>query len=217
MHYYPVYLDLKDRNVLVVGGGEIAQGKILQLVEAGARVSVVSPTLTPRLAEMAEQRVIDYHAGNFATHDLLGASLVISATGNQEVNEKVARLASERKMLCNVVDQPALSNFITPALITRGDLQISVSSSGGSPTLTQRVNRALAGFTGEEYGDLAALQANIRSGVNKRAADFEQRRGVLRAVIESDALALLREGKREEARRIATELRAREEQIGVGA
>src|SRR5262249_19290559 len=210
------YLDLKDRAVLVVGGGEIAEGKILQLVEAGARVSVVSPTVTPRLAEMAERREITHRRDHFVTFDLLGASLVISATDDQAVNEKVAKLAEEHRLLCNVVDQPALSNFITPALITRGRLQISISSSGGSPSLTQRVKREIAGLIGEEYGELLELAAEMRSEAKRRIENFERRRSVLHAFIESDALALLREGRREEARRIAFELLAREEQTGEG-
>ena len=116
MRYYPIYLDLKDRAALVVGGGVIAEGKALQLVEAGARVRLVSPDLTPRLGESVERKEIEYRQGEFNVDDLRGVVLVISATNDQSVNEAVARLANERGLLCNVVDQPALCNFITPAL-----------------------------------------------------------------------------------------------------
>ncbi|HKX26807.1 MAG TPA: bifunctional precorrin-2 dehydrogenase/sirohydrochlorin ferrochelatase [Blastocatellia bacterium] len=203
MRYYPVYLDLKDRRVLVVGGGLIAEGKIGQLLEAGARVRVVSPGLTPRLNDLAVQGAIEYRAERFAVDDLDGAVLVISATDDQAVNEEVARLAAERGLLCNVVDQPALCNFITPALVTRGELQISVSTGGGSPSLTQRVKREIAALIGEEYGELLELAAEMRAEAKRELPDFEQRRQVLRGFIESEAVDLIRAGRSEDARRLA--------------
>jgi siroheme synthase-like protein len=203
MRYYPVYIDLRDRRVLVVGGGIIAEGKILQLVDAGARVNVVSPELTERLGELAERKQIEYRPGQFNADDLNGAVMVISATDDQAVNEKVARLAAGLGVLCNVVDQPALCNFITPALVTRGDLQISVSTGGGSPALTQRVKREVAALIGEEYGQLLEIAAEMRAEVKRRIHDFEGRRKILHAFVESEALDLIRQGRREEARQVA--------------
>src|SRR5262245_2635023 len=128
MRYYPIYLDLNGRDVLVVGGGAIAEGKALQLVEAGARVTVVSPELTDALRAAVEREEINHLSDAFAEGDLNGAFLVIGATDDRNVNERIARAAKERGLLCNVVDQPDLCNFITPALVTRGELQISVST-----------------------------------------------------------------------------------------
>jgi siroheme synthase-like protein len=203
MRYYPIYLDLKDRNVLVVGGGTIAEGKTQQLIDAGARVRLVSPVLTPHLAELSEQGVIEYCPRSFRAEDVSGMALVISSTDDQPVNEVVARLATERGVLCNVVDQPSLCNFITPALVTRGDLQISVSTAGGSPSLTQRVKREVAALIGEEYGVLLEIAAEMRAEAKQRIHDFERRRKVLHAFVESDALDLIRAGRREEARQFA--------------
>jgi siroheme synthase-like protein len=203
MRYYPIYLDLKGRDVLVVGGGSIAEGKALQLVEAGARVTVVSPELTDALGAAVDRGEINHLNGSFTEGDLNGAFLVISATDDRKVNEKVARSAKERGLLCNVVDQPDLCNFITPALVTRGELQISVSTGGGSPTLTQRVKREVAALIGEEYGVLLELAAEMRAGAKQRVPDFERRKDALRAFVESDALDLIRAGKRDEARDLA--------------
>jgi siroheme synthase-like protein len=214
MRYYPVYLDLKDRAALVVGGGAIAEGKAVQLVEAGARVRLVSPDLTPRLAELIASGAIEYRRGEFKPDDLHGVVLVISATNDQAVNEQVARLAAERGLLHNVVDQPALCNFITPALVTRGELQISVSTGGGSPSLAQRVKREIAALVDEGYGELLELAAEMRAEVKRRISGYERRRKVLHAFVESNALELLREGRRDEARRIALELIEQEEQAG---
>jgi len=203
MRYYPIYLDLKGRDALVVGGGAVAEGKALHLVEAGARVTVVSPELSEALRAAADRGEIIHLSRSFADGDLNGAFLVISATDDRKVNEKVAKAAMERKLLCNVVDQPDLCNFITPALVTRGELQISVSTGGGSPTLTQRVKREVAALIGEEYGVLLELAAEMRAEAKDRFADFERRKEVLRAFVESDALNLIRAGRRDEARALA--------------
>jgi siroheme synthase-like protein len=208
MRYYPIYLDLKERRVLVVGGGVIAEGKTIQLVDAGARVQVVSPTLTTHLAELATRGAITHRDGLFNDDDLQGVMLVISATDDQTVNEAVARAANERGLLCNVVDQTPLCNFITPALITRGALQISVSTGGGSPALVQRVKREIAELIGDEYGELLDMAAELRGEVKARLPEFEQRRRVLHAFIESEALELIRAGQHEEAWQLARKLLA---------
>ena len=203
MRYYPVYLDLKDRAVLVVGGGLIAEGKAIQLVEAGARVRVVSPDLTPRLTELAERGQIEYRQSKFESGDLNGVTLVISATNDQAANENVAHLAAELGLLHNVVDQPALCSFITPALITRGDLQISVSTGGGSPSVAQRVRREIGELIGDEYGEFLEIAAEMRAEAKRLIPDFERRRQVLHAFAESQVIEILREGQREEARQMA--------------
>ncbi|HEU0177071.1 MAG TPA: bifunctional precorrin-2 dehydrogenase/sirohydrochlorin ferrochelatase [Blastocatellia bacterium] len=200
MRYYPIYLDLKGRDVLVVGGGAIAEGKALQLVQAGARLTVVSPELTEALRAAADHGEITHRGGSFIEGDLNGVFLVVSATDDRKVNERVADAAKERGLLCNVVDQPELCNFITPALVTRGGLQISVSTGGGSPTLTQRVKREVAALVGEEYGVLLELAAEMRAEAKDRIADFARRRDALRAFVESDALDLIRAGRLDEAR-----------------
>jgi precorrin-2 dehydrogenase / sirohydrochlorin ferrochelatase len=203
MRYYPIYLDLKGRDVLVVGGGAVAEGKALQLLEAGARVTVVSPQLTEALRAAADRGEITHLGGSFAEGDLNGVFLVIGATDDRKVNEKVAMAAGERGLLCNVVDQPDLCNFITPALVTRGELQISVSTGGGSPTLTQRVKREVAALIGEEYGVLLELAAEMRAEAKYRVADFGRRKEALRAFVESDALDMIRSGRLDEARAMA--------------
>jgi siroheme synthase-like protein len=206
MRYYPIYLDLMDRAVLVVGGGAIAESKAQQLIEAGARVRVVSPTLTPLLSGWAARGVIEHVVGRFKEDDLKDVYLVISAADDQAANEEVARLAAELGLLINVVDQPSLCNFITPALVTRGDLQVSVSTGGGSPSLTQRVKREIAASIGEEYGELLKIAAEMRADAKQRIPDFERRRKVLHEFVESEALDLIRTGKYDEARELARSL-----------
>jgi len=206
MLYYPAYLDLADRRVLVVGGGTVAESKIIQLVEARARVLVVSPTLTTRLESMKQAGALEHREGQFDSTDLEGVVLVISATNDESVNREVAETASDQGVLHNVVDQPALCNFITPAVVARGELQISISTGGGSPSLAQRVKREVATLIGPEYGDLLLLAAEMRQRARDQVADFDERRALLHAFVESEALDLIRAGRREEAARIANML-----------
>lgn len=203
MRYYPINLDLDGRRVLVVGGGVIAEGKTRQLIEAKAVVRVVSPALTEPMHKWVEQGTIIWRQGVFTDNDLEEVWLVISATDDQAVNEAVAQAAAERKLLCNVVDQTALCNFITPALITRGDIQISISSGGGSPSVAQRVKREIGELISEEYGELLEIAAEMRAEAKRLIPDFERRRIALHAFAESKAIELLRQGKREEARELA--------------
>jgi precorrin-2 dehydrogenase/sirohydrochlorin ferrochelatase len=208
MKYFPVCLDLKGRVALVVGGGAIAEGKIRQLLSAGAQIRVVSPQLNEALREMQERGDIEYIADEFAEQYLKGAWLVISATNQQTVNEHVARLAEARGLLCNVVDQPALCNFITSSIVERGDLLISISSSGSSPSVAQRVRREISELIGQEYAALLELAAELRTAAKQQLTTYEQRRDVMQAFAESEALQLLRDGRRDAARDMGKRLLA---------
>jgi precorrin-2 dehydrogenase/sirohydrochlorin ferrochelatase len=208
MKYFPVCLDLKGRVALVVGGGAIAEGKIRQLLSAGAQIRVVSPQLNEALREMRERGDIEYVADEFAEQYLKGAWLVISATNRQTVNEHVARLAEAWGLLCNVVDQPALCNFITSSIVERGDLLISISSSGSSPSVAQRVRREISELIGQEYAALLELAAELRAAAKQQLTTYEQRRDVMQAFAESEALQLLRDGRRDAARDMGKRLLA---------
>lgn len=209
MRYYPICLDLQQRPVLVVGGGIIAEGKTLQILEANASVHLVSPTLTEALRQRAEQGIIHYRQGEFADSDLVGKVLVISATNIQAVNESVAQAAQARGMLCNVVDQPALCNFITPTIVTRGDLQIAISSSGKSPTVALRVKREINELIGAEYQTLLEITSDLRAEFRKVTPDYNTRRDFLKSFVDSEALDLIRAGKIEETKALASNMLAK--------
>ncbi len=208
MRYYPIYLDLQARPVLVVGGGAIAEGKTEQLLSAGARVTVVSPTLTERLRELSERGDIVYAAREYEENDLNGIALVISATDNQVVNEAVAFAARARNLLYNIVDQVPLCNFITPALVTRGDLQITISTGGGSPSVAQLVKRQIGELIGEEYDELLKLATWLRNELKARGVSYNARRDVMNEFLSLELVELLRTGNRAEAERRAYQVLA---------
>jgi precorrin-2 dehydrogenase/sirohydrochlorin ferrochelatase len=141
--YYPVFLVLRERPCLIIGGGEVAERKTLSLLEAGADVTVVSPTLSPKLAELARTQKVRHLPRTFEEHDLAGIFLVIAATDSPEINASVARLCRKKHVLVNVAAPPEESSFIVPSVVERGDLVIAISTSGDSPGLSKRIRREL--------------------------------------------------------------------------
>src|SRR5579863_2327563 len=132
MNYLPVFLSRKARRALVVSGGHVTARKVDSLLKAGARVTVVAPRLLPQLAQRAAAGDLEHLPTQFSPAQLEGAALAVAATDEAEVNVAVSRAAQQRQVPFNVVDQPALSSFIFPAIIDRSPLVVAVSSAGSS-------------------------------------------------------------------------------------
>jgi len=139
MKYYPIFLDLKDRPVLVVGAGKIALRKVRALVEAGARVTVVAPDWEPEFEELPVRRIVR----RFRASDLGGAMLVFAATDDRLTNHRIGVAAKGRGIFANIADSAAECDFVVPARVQRGAVQIAVSTGGESPRLTAELRRKL--------------------------------------------------------------------------
>ncbi|MDO8589056.1 MAG: bifunctional precorrin-2 dehydrogenase/sirohydrochlorin ferrochelatase [Armatimonadota bacterium] len=205
MLYYPINLDIRGRKCLVVGGGEVAERKVGVLHACEASVRVVSPRSTERLRELARQGRIELIARGFAAEDLSGAVLVIAATDDAAVNEQIYRLAEEAGILVNVVDSPDMCNFIVPATVTRGNLQISVSTGGKSPALAKRIRRELESQYGYEYEEFVEILGEMRDKVKAKYTNQKDREAAFNRLVESDVLQLLTAGETERARERALE------------
>ena len=151
MGLLPIFVKLRDRLVVVVGGGAIAEGKIEGLLAAEARVRVVAPHVTPAITQWISQEKVEWQAKAFAPADLDGAFLVIAATSAPGVNEAVFHGAEARGILCNAVDDIEHCHFYYGSVVQRGDLQIAVSTNGKSPALAQRLRLQLEKQFGPEY------------------------------------------------------------------
>ena len=151
MSLFPIFVKLEGRLVVVVGGGEIAAGKIEGLLRAGARVRVIAPEVHALFAEPIRNRKIEWLPRKFAAGDLDGATLVIAATSVAGVNSSVFREAETRGILCNAVDDIENCHFYYGSIVQRGDLQIAISTNGKSPALAQRLRRELELQFGPEY------------------------------------------------------------------
>jgi precorrin-2 dehydrogenase/sirohydrochlorin ferrochelatase len=170
MSLLPIFVKLRDRLVVVVGGGAIAQGKIEGLLAADARVRVVAPQVTPAIAQWLAQGKVEWQAKTFAPADLEGAFLVIAATSAPGINEAVFSEADVRGILCNAVDDIEHCHFYYGSVVQRGDLQIAVSTNGKSPALAQRLRLLLEKQFGPEYELwlewLGAARELLRAGEN---------------------------------------------------
>ncbi len=186
--YYPISLDIQKKPCLVVGGGKVAERKIFSLLEYEAKVSVVSPGITAAIAALVQEKKISYEPRKFKTEDLENISLVISATDDEQVNIRVAQEAQKRKILINVVDVPAESTFIVPAVIKRGDLTISISTGGKSPALAREIKKKIQGLYGSEYGDLTEILGNIRHTVLDKISDIAERKKIFHTLAASEEL-----------------------------
>jgi len=151
MNLFPIFLKLQGRLVVVVGGGNVAEGKLSGLLSAGARVRVISPSVTPAIAEMVRKREIDWLPKTFAPGDLSETHLVIAATSAPGVNEAVFREAETRGVLCNAADDIEHCHFYYGSIVQRGALQIAISTNGKSPALAQRLRKELEAQFGPEY------------------------------------------------------------------
>lgn len=195
MKFYPINLDLRDRSCLVVGGGQVAERKTLTLLEAGANVRIISPSLTQKLQELSQSGKIIHLPKTVDDKDLTGALLVIAATDSLEVNAGIGRLCKKRNILVNVVAPPDESSFIVPSVVERGDLLIAVSTSGMSPALSKKIRQELEERYGPEYEVFLRKMSMLRARLMDEVMDDGVRREILQALADSDVISLLKEGK----------------------
>ena len=167
MNYYPVYLNLKGRRVLVVGAGDVSLQKLGQLLACKAKVHVVAPEALPQIQKLARDGRIKWSKRACKSIDLNGATLVIAATDDSALQKSIAAAARVRKIWVNVVDVPPLCDFIAPAVVSRGDIQIAISTGGAAPALAKHLRRKLESWVGPEYADFVAMVKKWRPEVLK--------------------------------------------------
>jgi len=196
VRYFPLFLDLAGKPVLLVGGGEVAARKFSLLAEAGAVVTVVAPQLG---TELSAARSFTHHARPFATTDIDGMWLVVAATDDRAVNAQVAAAAGAARIPCNVVDDRELSSFIMPAIIDRSPVQIAVSTGGTSPVLARLIRERLETLLDGSLGTLAAFADRWRERVKTKFTDLGARRRFLSWMLTGPVAAEIRAGREERA------------------
>jgi len=204
--YYPVFLDLEGRSCVVIGGGTIAEGKIVGLLEAGARVTVVAPALTPALGELDRRGRFERRDRTYRQGDLKGAFLAVAATDSRAVHERIAAEARQRNVLLNVVDDVPLCQFIAPSIARRGDLTVAVSTGGRAPVLAVRLRQQIERLIRPEHARFLEIAATLRQPLAHRYPDFAERRDLWYRLVDSDVLERLGKGDEEGAWRTIAEL-----------
>jgi|PlaIllAssembly_1097288.scaffolds.fasta_scaffold42159_2 precorrin-2 dehydrogenase/sirohydrochlorin ferrochelatase len=206
MRYFPVFLDLKNRKCVVVGGGRVAERKIQNLRKAGAAVTVVSPRLTPALERLKETKGIEHRRRAYKTGDLKAAFLAVAATDHRPTNEKVFREASARRIPVNAVDDPVHCTFIVPAVISRGDILIAISTGGRSPALAKALRKKLEREVGGEYSSLLKLIGAVRKSILPLGWGPMKNQKIYRRLLQEDVLDLLRRGNHKALGRLLREI-----------
>jgi len=200
LDFFPVFLDLENRDCLVVGGGRVAARKAGLLRRAGARVQLVAPQVCDGLKHQADAGEITWAQREFAAGDIDGKVLVIAGTNRAEVNRRVSELAKQANIPVNVVDQPELCSFIVPSIIDRSPVQVAVSTGGHSPVLARLLRARLESYVPAAYGRLARLVESFRERVKQRFGKVEQRRQFWENALQGEVAELLFSGRDDKAR-----------------
>ena len=186
--YYPALLDLRDRLVVLVGGGRVAARKAASLLDCGARLRLVAPEICAEIKALLPEGGIEHRAREFEPGDLQGAVLAVSATDHESVNRQVAEEAEKRGMFVNVVDVPWLCSFIVPAVVRRDALVLAVSTSGASPAAARKVRQGLEREFGPEWGPYLRIMAAARRWVIDRGRPSGENKLVFTRLADSPLL-----------------------------
>ncbi len=183
MAYFPVFLDLRNKKVLIVGGGNVATRKVKNLLPFTKDITIVSPKVTKELKELINKNYLRWLRRKFRTSDLKGANLVIVAVDDLKLQKRIFKLCEKRKILCNAVDSPEFCNFIFPSIIKRGDLVLALSTSGKVPALARALREKLEDCIPENVEEilkeLEALRRSLPKGERRQKLLLELARKLI--------------------------------------
>jgi uroporphyrin-III C-methyltransferase/precorrin-2 dehydrogenase/sirohydrochlorin ferrochelatase len=175
MDYLPLFLQLRSQPAVIVGGGRVAVRKVDLLLRSGSHVTVIAPELREELRKLAESGELRHIPARFEAAHLDGAVIVIAATNDHDVNAAVSAASRARRIPVNVVDDPALSTFIFPAIVDRSPIIVAVSSGGESPVLARRVREQIEAILPEKLGALARFMGERRKAVQRALGSAARR------------------------------------------
>jgi uroporphyrin-III C-methyltransferase / precorrin-2 dehydrogenase / sirohydrochlorin ferrochelatase len=216
MDFLPIFMKVTGRACLVVGGGEVALRKIEMLRRAHATIRVVATEISPKIMALAADEGMALRHAAFAPSDLDGAALVIAATDDRPLNERISKLARLRGVPVNVVDDPDLCTFIMPAIVDRAPVLVAVSTGGCSPVLARRVRALIEEALPQRLGDLARLSAQWRARVKAAVIDPIRRRQLWERVIDGPVAATVEAGDLAIAEAMLAAEVEREQRVAVG-
>ena len=200
MDLLPIFLNIKDKKCVVVGGGEVAFRKATLLLRAGADLHIVALSLSDELRKLCVAHDCTMTAREFDESDLSDAILVVAATDDLITNERVSVIASKLNIPVNVVDQPHLCSFIMPSIVDRSPIVVAISSGGTSPILTRKLKELNESMIPERIDKLAELLGSFRGRVKNEIGDFSERVRFWESVLDSEIPELVYSGQDDEAR-----------------
>lgn len=208
-NYYPIMLDVRGREALVIGGNTIAAEKAASLCSSGARVSVLSLKFCEALQEMAARGEVTLRTDAYEPGMLAGAFVVVATTNDSAQIEAIWQEAQQRRQLLNIVDVPAYCNFIVPSILRRDQLTIAVSTEGATPGLAKRIRQQLESLFPPTYGLYIRLAAHARAYLRHYQVTYAERDHFFGDFFTSDILTHLRAGDAKQATKVTSELLAR--------
>ena len=195
MELYPIHLQLAGRKALVVGGGQVASVKAAALLDGGATVEIVAPSLSEEMKLLVEAHKLQSNSREFQTRDLEGAWLVVGATDDPRVQQTIFEEARRKNIMVCIVDDPARSDFIVPAVLRRGDLIVTVSTSGIAPALASRIRDYLGEILGEPFGKTVEDLKEVRKRLKRTFPELPERREEWFKLLDNIVLPALRRGE----------------------
>ncbi|MCH7735990.1 MAG: bifunctional precorrin-2 dehydrogenase/sirohydrochlorin ferrochelatase [Chloroflexi bacterium] len=195
--FYPVFLNLTGRRCVIIGGGQVAEGKITRLLDSGAKIVVISPDATQAIRSLAERGALELDSRKYRAGDLQGAFLAIAATNDLVVNQEIFEEAERLGILLNAVDDMPRCSFIAPSIVERGPVTIAISTGGASPALARKLRETLAASPDLDWTEATSVLSKARQIIKHKGVAVDPQRW--QCCMTPDLLSLVKSGREEEA------------------
>jgi precorrin-2 dehydrogenase / sirohydrochlorin ferrochelatase len=183
VNYYPLFVNLQEKRCVVIGGGRIAQRKVMSLLGTGVEIQVISPESTERIKQWWQEGRLCLTERGFLPSDIEGATIVIAATNHPDINLEVYHSIKPGQWI-NIVDRPDLCSFIVPSIVRRGDLTIAISTAGKYPGLAKQMRKKMEHWVGEDYNEYTTFLGNMRTRIMQLPIEEGAKRYLLQELLD---------------------------------
>jgi len=194
---YPVFLNLTGRRCVIIGGGQIAEGKISKLLDSGAKIIVISPDATQGIRGFAERGQIEFDLRKYQEGDLQGAFLVIAATNDRVVNQEIFEEAEKQGILLNAVDDMPRCSFIAPSIVEKGPVTVAISTGGASPALARKLRENMEVSSALDWADATGVLSKARQIIKDKQIAVDPQRW--QCCMTDELLTMIQAGHENEA------------------
>ena len=195
--FYPVFLNLTGRRCVIIGGGQVAEGKISKLLDSGAKIIVISPDATQGIRDYADSGQIEYNLRKYQEGDLNGAFLVVAATNDRVVNQEIFEEAEKSGILLNAVDDMPRCSFIAPSIVEKGPITVAISTGGASPALARKLREKLEVSPALDWADATNMLSHARQIIKDKQIALDPQRW--QCCMTDELLTLIQAGHEDEA------------------